>query len=143
MNWDLVIGLIIGLSGSVLGLIGTIVTNRQNHEKEIELANLNHKHELEVSKLSEEFERKASLQQIALENSFKEYEFRHELGVKLSEIHGTEVKSYPYDMFLIIYQKIAEYLNGDNPQTSLSILLSELEEIRAEYDYSNHYSNKK
>lgn len=60
MSWDLIIGLTIGLSGSIITLIGTIVANKQNHEIEIEFIRQNHELQIQLS-----------IQKFALESSFK------------------------------------------------------------------------
>lgn len=134
MNWDLVIGLIIGLSGSIIGLVGTIITNKQNHEHQLTINTQNHAHEIKVGTRKQEFEKELEIQRIALENSFKEFEISRSLS---SEVNGesTENKKYPYDMYLLTYMKIVEFMNRKDEKKfdELHWLLAELENIQRQY----------
>ncbi|KZE40243.1 hypothetical protein AV656_02965 [Bhargavaea cecembensis] len=125
MNWDLLIGLIIGLSGSILGLAGTIWTNKQNHD-----------HEIEMAKLSQTEEMK----RFVLDNSFKEYEFRTNLGERLAKNSGKDLSVYPYDMYLVSYSKIADYLQIEQPSIEdLEKLIQQILEIQSLYEGYNHH----
>jgi len=124
LNWDLLLGLVVGLSGSILSLIGTIVTNKQNHEHELEVINKKHEHEV-----------KTSIRNHVLENSFKDYELKSKMALDMSEDTGQGFKLYPYDMYILSYMKIAEYMNKeDHSPSDLGFLLSELDDIKREYD---------
>ncbi|MEK5207471.1 hypothetical protein [Psychrobacillus sp. FSL H8-0510] len=119
MNWDLIIGLIIGLSGSILGLIGTIWSNKQNNKHSIDMLKLNQK---------EEFRR------FVLDTSYKEYEFRTNTAIKLSDETGSPANLYPFDMYLATYTKINEYLEIEKATNQdLNSLLNEMEQIRQMY----------
>lgn len=132
MNWDLLIGLVIGLSGSILTLIGTIVTNKQNHA-----------HEIKVIEKSHENENKTSIRNYALESSFKEYELKLKMSKDISEKTGQGYKLYPYDMYIISYMKIAEYMNKEEHGPSdLPKLLLEIEDIKRDYDFFHEKSKK-
>lgn len=108
MNWDLIVGLVIGLSGSIIGLIGTIITNKQNKDVEI--------------------------QKMIIANSIKEYELRNEMAFRLSEKEGKGMTLYPYDTFLISYVEIGKYITRKKPKDEdLKELLEKLSKISDEY----------
>ena len=120
MNWDLLIGLLIGLSGSILTLIGTIWTNKQKNTHEEKMLKLNQK---------QDFKR------FILENSFKEYEFKTNIVKDISKETGKGFDLYPYDMYLITYMKIAEFMQKDDTDDNdLRMLLIEMESIKDEYE---------
>lgn len=124
MNWDIIIGLIIGLSGTLITLAGTIITNKQNH-----------KHELTMYEKKADQELKTSIQRLALENSFKEYEYRTNLGREIAASTGSDITIYPYDMYLVTYSKIAQYLIKENATSEdLVQLLRAIEDIKSDYD---------
>jgi len=138
MNWDLIIGLIVGLSGSIMTLIGTIVANKQNHKHELETIKQNHELEKDLIRQNHEQEMQLSIQKFTLENSFKEYELRTKLGEEINALGEESVKLYPYDMYLVSYMKIAEYLSNDEKDSeSLSILLWDMSLIKGKYNEYN------
>ncbi len=128
MNWDLIVGLVIGLSGSILGLISTIITNKQNHKHEIEMMKQNHSREVEIliKNQKDEFKR------FILENSFKEYELKAN-ALTSENNHGSKI--YPFDMYLASYLKIGNYLQNEDPDhLELNHLINELKNIKDMYD---------
>lgn len=112
MNTDLLVGLIIGLSGSILALIGTIISNSQRHRHEI----------------------KMSLQKITLENSFKEYELKTNLVKSLAN-KGEKVTYYPYELYLITYNNLYNFLQRkDVKAKELEKLIQQNDEFIRTYE---------
>ena len=112
MSSDLIVGFLAGIAGSVLTIFGTLITNRQKHKQDL----------------------KKNLQEIVLNQSFKEYELRSNM-IREFDLQGRTVVYYPYDMFLVTYSKIAEYLSkGKKTDDELVKLLDEMNKIRKAYE---------
>ncbi|WP_421927392.1 hypothetical protein [Lysinibacillus capsici] len=112
MNWDILIGFAAGISGSIITLVGNYINNRQNHK----------------------FEIKKNLQNLTLEQSFKEYEIKTNMA-KEYEKQGKSITIYPYSLHLVYYSKFAEYLSKENrTDKDLEKLLREVESYTKVYD---------
>lgn len=73
-----------------------------------------------------------------MKKSFKDYELKTKEALKFVD-KGKKVTLYPYDMFLVTYSKIANYLNKDNQsEEDLGKLLSEMEKIKQKYHEHNN-----
>lgn len=119
MNLDVLIGVIAGITGSIITLIGTIIINSQNKKSELQ----------------------KSLQEIVLNQSFKEYEMSRALLKEFTD-KGHDVTYYPYDMYLVTYSKIAKYLEKKNhSEQELKILLEEMNTIKETYIQNSKNEN--
>lgn len=119
MNWDLILGYSAGIFTSVVTLIGTFFLNKQKY-----------KHDL-----------KRELQSIVFDKSFKEYELKSKESFSLID-KGHKVTLYPYDMYLVTYSRIADFLNkGKLSEKELNELLIDMDKIRQKYDEHNDRVN--
>lgn len=120
MNWDLLIGVITGASISIFNIVGSIITNRQNNK----------------------FALKKQRQSLIMENSFKEYEYRTNL-VKERVPAGETAYLYPYDMYLVTYSKIAQFLEKDKlSKSDVDEMLREIKTISESYRQHNNLRTK-
>lgn len=131
---DIELGSVNGFS-SILTLMSTIVVTKQNHKHELDALNQNHTHQINVIEQNHAYDLKIIIQKIALENSLRDYEIKTNLINELSA-EGQTIKIYPYDMYLVTYMHIAQYMvKGNFELNDLPQLLSEMNFIKDQYDF--------
>jgi len=116
MNWDLLIGVIAGGSISLINIIGSIITNRQNNNHAL----------------------KKQRQSLIMESAFKEYEYRTN-HVKDNIRPGESAYLFPFDMYLVTYAKIAEYMEKKSlSKKDIDDMLKDMKTISASYRQHNN-----
>lgn len=137
VNWDLIVGLVIGLSGSIIALIGTIVVNRQNNAHQMELTRIQQAHEKEMSEQKYNVNKEMEYLRLAIENSFQAFEVDKEHSHK----HG-EYDSGSYEKCLLVYTKLANRISKSEKLSNdeLTKLLNDLVSIKSTFNSYDHYN---